>query len=130
MAENFPIDELKFLHIGEGTKVDFSNSKDVMTLLGYNKEKNELLNVSADGMFENMLQEGARIIITKNNKNGTFVINHAYDNVMLSGIQEALTNLTKAKPSGCISCDNQCMDFCTYNCSSNCGTTVSAAVKA
>lgn len=128
MKEDFSINEMKFLHVGDGTKVDFSNSKEVMTLLGYNKENNDLLNIDAVDLYENMLQDGARIIITKNTKDKKFVINHAYDATLLANIQGSLQNILKTKPSDCASsCDNKCMDFCSYNCSSSCGSAVSKA---
>lgn len=118
MQEKFSIEEMNFLHLNDTRIIDFTKDRDITSLLAYNKETNELLRINSDSLFENMLQDGARIIITKNVRDGKFVINHAYDATLLANIKTSLENINKAKPAGCIGCDNQCMNFCSYNCSS------------
>ena len=121
MQADFPIEEMNFLHLNDARIIDFTKDKDITTILAYNKEVNELLRINADSLFENMLQDGTRIVITKNVKDGKFIINHAYDATLLANINTSLANVIKGAPSSCAStCTNQCMDFCSYNCSTYC----------
>ena len=119
MQENFSIEEMEFLHLNDARIIDFTKDKDITTLLAYNKEVNELVRIDPQGLFENMIQDGARIIITKNTKDGKFIINHKYDATLLANINNALMNINKKAPGNCgSSCTNECIDFCSYNCSS------------
>lgn len=125
MQEKFSIEEMEFLHLNDTKIIDFTKDRDITNILAYNKETNELVRLNADALFENMLQDGARIIITKNTKDGKFIINHKYDATLLANIDDALKNATKKSPSNCgSSCTSECIGFCSYNCSTSCtGTT-------
>lgn len=130
MQKTMSIDEMEFLHLSDAKVVDFTKDRELTTILGYNKETNDLVRVSPEDIYENMLQDGARIVITKNVKDGKFVINHAYDATLLANINTSLENILKSKSSDCISsCDNQCMDFCSYNCSSGCSDVSASSVQ-
>ena len=121
MQEKFSIEEMEFLHLNDTKIIDFTKDRDITNILAYNKETNELVRLNADALFENMLQDGARIIITKNTKDGKFIINHKYDATLLANIDDALKNATKKSPSNCgSSCTSECIDFCSYNCSTSC----------
>ena len=79
------------------------------------------MRTTPENVFENMLQDGARIVITKNTKDGKFIINHKYDATLLANINNALMNINKKAPENCgSSCTSECIDFCSYNCSTSC----------
>ena len=121
MQENFSIEEMEFLHLNDTKIIDFTKDRDITNILAYNKETNELVRLNADALFENMLQDGARIIITKNTKDGKFIINHKYDATLLANINNALMNINKKAPGNCgSSCASECIEFCSYNCSTSC----------
>ena len=121
MQEKFSIEEMEFLHLNDTKIIDFTKDRDITNILAYNKETNELVRLNADALFENMLQDGARIIITKNTKDGKFIINHKYDATLLANIDNALKNINKKAPGNCgSSCTSECIDFCSYNCSTSC----------
>ena len=121
MQENFSIEEMEFLHLNDTKIIDFTKDRDITNILAYNKETNELVRTTPENMYENMLQDGARIVITKNTKDGKFIINHKYDATLLSNIDNALKNINKKAPGNCgSSCTSECIDFCSYNCSTSC----------
>ena len=121
MQENFSIEVLEFLHLNDTKIIDFTKDRDITNILAYNKETNELVRTTPENMYENMLQDGARIVITKNTKDGKFIINHKYDATLLANINNALMNINKKAPENCgSSCTSECIDFCSYNCSTSC----------
>ena len=121
MQENFSIEEMEFLHLNDTKMIDFTKDRDITNILAYNKETNELVRTTPENMYENMLQDGARIVITKNTKDGKFIINHKYDATLLANINNALMNINKKAPRNCgSSCTSECIDFCSYDCSTSC----------
>ena len=103
MRENFPIDEMDFLSFKDVKTIDFTKDRDIINILGYNNETDNLVRIDPQGIYENMLEDGARIVITKNTKDGKFTINHKYDATLLAKIDDALKNITKNVPSNCSS---------------------------
>ena len=73
MQENFSIEEMEFLHLNDTKIIDFTKDRDITNILAYNKETNELVRTTPENMYENMLQDGARIVITKNTKDGNSI---------------------------------------------------------
>ena len=121
MQEKLSIEEMEFLHLNDTKIIDFTKDRDITNILAYNKETNELVRTTPENVFENMLQDGARIVITKNTKDGKFIINHKYDATLLVNIDDALKNINKKAPGNCgSSCTSECIDFCSYNCSTSC----------
>ena len=121
MQEKFSIEEMEFLHLNDTKIIDFTKDRDITNILAYNKETNELVRTTPENIYENMLQDGARIVITKNTKDGKFIINHKYDATLLANIVNALKNINNKAPGNCgSSCTSECIDFCSYNCSTSC----------
>ena len=121
MRENFPIDEMDFLSFKDVKTIDFTKDRDIINILGYNNETDNLVRIDPQGIYENMLEDGARIVITKNTKDGKFTINHKYDATLLAKIDDALKNITKNVSPNCSSeCTGSCIEFCSFNCSATC----------
>ena len=122
MQEYFSIDEMDFINLDDLKTIDFSDGNSVTYILGLTNTNN-LVRINMQGLYENSIESGARIVISKNATTGKIVINHKYDANLLFNIRDSLRNINKYEkaPQSCISeCTGKCSDFCAYTCYGAC----------